>query len=107
VLVPASVSSKRNSRINSAGYSGAGRGRRIGSPLRSSFVSTTIRLYFDALVAVALMIVVAIVCGFVASVIIGDSPPNFPVAGSAFVGTGLVLFLRLWRTSRQPALPPS
>lgn len=58
-------------------------------------MSTTIRLYFDALVAVALMIVVAIVFGFIASAIIGDSPPNFPVAGSAFVVTGLVLFLSL------------
>jgi hypothetical protein len=53
------------------------------------------------------MVVVAIVCGFVASVIIGDSPPNFLVAGIAFVITGLVLFVRLWRSSRQPALPPS
>jgi glucose dehydrogenase len=69
-------------------------------------VSTTIRLYFETLIAVATMVVVAIVCGFIASVIIGDSPPNFPVAGIAFVVTGLVLFLRLWRTS-QPALPPS
>ena len=93
--------------MDSAGYSGAGRSSRTGSPIRSSFVSTTIRLYFDAFVAVALMIVVAVVCGFIASAIIGDSPPNFPVAGSAFVVTGLVLFLRLWRTSRQPALPPS
>jgi len=70
-------------------------------------VSTTIRLYFDALIAVATMVVVAVVCGFIASVIIGDSPPNFPVAGIAFVITGLVLFVRLWRSSRQPALPPS
>jgi hypothetical protein len=107
MLVPASVSSKRNSQIDSAGYSGAGRGSRIGLPIRSAFVPTTFRLYFNALVAVALMIVVAIVCGFIASVIIGDSPPNFPVAGSAFVVTGLILFLRLWRTSRQPALPLS
>jgi protein-S-isoprenylcysteine O-methyltransferase Ste14 len=71
------------------------------------FVSTTIRLYFDALIAVATMIVVAVVCGFVASVIIGDSPPNFPVAGIALVLTGLVLFLRLWRSTRHSALPPS
>lgn len=64
----------------------------------------TLRHYFDALVAVALMCVVAIVCGFIASVIIGDSPPNFAVAGIAFVLTGVFLFLRL---VRQTALPRS
>ncbi len=66
----------------------------------------TIRLYYDAVIAVALMAVVAIICGFVASVITGSSPPNFPVAGIAFVLTGAVLFFRLWRSSRPPALPP-
>jgi hypothetical protein len=66
-------------------------------------VSTTVRLYFDAVIAVALMTVVAIVFGFIASVIIGDSPPNFPAAGTAFVLTGMFLFFRLWWTSRQLA----
>ena len=67
---------------------------------------STIRLYYDAVIAVALMAVVAIICGFVASVITGGSPPNFPVAAIAFVLTGTVLFLRLWRSSQPPALPP-
>ena len=75
----------------------------VGGPHRladQEFVSTTIRLYFDALIAVALMTVVAIVCGLIASVIFGGSPPNFPVAGIAFVVTGLALFVRLSRSSR-------
>ena len=67
---------------------------------------STIRLYYDAGIAVALMAVVAIICGFVASVITGGSPPNFPVAAIAFVLTGAVLFFRLWRNSLPPALPP-
>ena len=67
---------------------------------------STIRLYYDAVIAVALMTVVAIICGFVASVITGGSPPNFPVAAIAFALTGAVLFLRLWRNSQSPALPP-
>ena len=67
---------------------------------------TTIRLYYDAVIAVALMTVVAVICGFVASVITGGSPPNFPVAAIAFVLTGAVLFFRLWRNSLPPALPP-
>ena len=41
---------------------------------------TTVRLYYNAVIAVALMAVVAIICGFVAAVIAGGSPPNFPVA---------------------------
>jgi hypothetical protein len=69
-------------------------------------VVTTVRLYFDAVIAVALMTVVAVICGFVASVITGGSPPNFPVAAIAFVLTGAVLFFRLWRNSQSAALPP-
>ena len=38
----------------------------------------TLRLYFDAFIAVVLMSVVAIVRGFTASVIIGDSPLEYP-----------------------------
>ena len=53
---------------------------------------TTVRLYYDAFIAVALMAVVAIICGFVAAVIAGGSPPNFPVAAIAFVLTGASCF---------------
>ena len=38
----------------------------------------TVRLYYETVVAIALMTVFAIVCGFVASVITGGSPPNSP-----------------------------
>lgn len=67
----------------------------------------TIRLYYDAVIAVALMTVFAVVCGFVAAVITGGSPPNFPVAAIAFLLTGAILVFRLWRNSRPSALPPS
>jgi hypothetical protein len=66
----------------------------------------TIRLYYDAVIAVALMTVAAAVCGFVAAVITGGNPPSFPVAAIAFLLTGAVLFFRLWRNSRPSALPP-
>jgi hypothetical protein len=69
-------------------------------------VVSTVRLYYDAVIAVALMTVVAIICGFVASVITGGSPPNFPVAAIAFVLTGAILFFRLWRNSQPSSLPP-
>jgi hypothetical protein len=73
---------------------------------RRCFVGITIRVYYDAVIAVALMAVVAIICGFIAAVITGGSPPNFPVAAVAFLLTGAVLFLRLWRNSRPSAFPP-
>jgi LPXTG-motif cell wall-anchored protein len=66
----------------------------------------TIRLYYDAVIAVALMAVVAIICGFIAALTTGDSPPNFLVAAIAFLLTGAVLFFRLWRNSRPSALLP-
>jgi hypothetical protein len=62
-------------------------------------VGSTVRLYYDTIVAIALMAVFAIVCGFVAAVITGGSPPDFTVAGIAFLLAGAVFFFRLWRNS--------
>jgi fructose-specific phosphotransferase system IIC component len=69
-------------------------------------VVTTIRLYYDAFIAVAIMAVVAIICGFIAAVIAGDSSPSLFVAAIAFLLTGAFWFLRIWRNSRKSALPP-
>ena len=57
---------------------------------------STLRLYYDAVIAVALMAVVAIACGIIAAVITGDSSPNFPVAAIALLLIGAFIFLRLW-----------
>jgi hypothetical protein len=75
------------------------RSTRNAKDLRRAFVGPTIRLYYDTIVAIALMAVFAIVCGFVAAVITGGSPPNFTVAGIAFLLAGAVWFFRLWRNS--------
>jgi hypothetical protein len=68
-------------------------------------VVSTLRLYYDAVIAVALMAVVAIVCGLVAAVITGGTPPNFPIATIAFVLICAFIFLRLWSNSHTSALP--
>jgi choline-glycine betaine transporter len=68
-------------------------------------VVTTIRLYYDAVIAVALMALVAIICSFIAAVITGDSSPNFPVATIVFVLICAFIFLRLASKSRTSALP--
>ena len=66
---------------------------------------STLRLYYDAVIAVALMAVVAIICGFITAVITGDNSPNLPIAAIAFLLTGAFLFFRLWRKQRTAALP--
>lgn len=68
-------------------------------------MGSTLRLYYDAVIAVVLMAVVAIVCGFIAAVITGDSSPNFPVATIVFVLICAFIFLRLASKSRTSALP--
>ena len=66
---------------------------------------STLRLYYDAVIAVALMAVVVIACGIIAAVITGDSSPNFPVAAIALLLIGAFIFLRLWSKARSSALP--
>jgi len=68
-------------------------------------VVSTLRLYYDAVIAVALMALVAIICSFIAAVITGDSSPNSPVAVIALLLIGAFIFLRLWSKSRTSALP--
>jgi len=68
-------------------------------------VASRLRLYYDAVVAAALMAVVAIVCGLIVALITGDSPPNFPVATIAFVLICAFIFLRLSSRSRTSAFP--
>jgi hypothetical protein len=73
---------------------------------KENFVGPTIRLYYDTIVAIALMAVFAIVCGFVAAVITGGSPPNLTATGVAFLLAGAVWFFHLWRNSQASGHPP-
>jgi hypothetical protein len=75
--------------------------------LRRTLVGPTIRLYYDTVVAIALMAVFAIVCGFVAAVIAGGNPPNLTITGVAFLLAGAVWFFRLWRNSHVSGHPPA
>jgi hypothetical protein len=65
----------------------------------------TLRLYYDAVIAVALMAVLAVICGLIAAVITGDTPANFPVATITFALICAFIFLGLWSKSRTSALP--
>jgi hypothetical protein len=75
--------------------------------LRRTLVGPTIRLYYDTVVAIALMAVFAIVCGLVAAVITGGSPPNLTITEVAFLLAGAVWFFRLWRNSQASGRPPA
>jgi len=66
----------------------------------------TIRRYVDATVAVAVMALLGIMSGVVAAGLTGDSKLTVLAAVVAFVLTGVVLMVRLWRMTRRPVLPP-
>jgi hypothetical protein len=66
----------------------------------------TIRLYFEATVAVAIMAMFAIISGLTSAALTGDRRLSFLVAGVAFVLTGIALTVRLWRMTRTPIPPP-
>jgi len=53
------------------------------------------------------MAVFAIVCGFVAAVIAGGSPPNLTIAEVALLLAGAVWFFRLWRNSQASGRLPA
>lgn len=65
----------------------------------------TVRLYFEATVAVAIMAMLAIISGFAAAGLTGDRRLAFLVPAAAFLLTGIVLTVRLWRMTRAP-IPP-
>jgi hypothetical protein len=75
--------------------------------LGRTFVGPAVRLYYDTVVAIALMAVFAIVCGFAAAVITGGNPPNFTITGVAFLLAGAFWFFRLLRNSQASGHPPT
>ncbi len=66
----------------------------------------TLRLYFEATVAVAIMAMLAIISGLTAAGLTGDRQLALLVAAVAFVLTGILLTVRLWRMTRTPIPPP-
>jgi hypothetical protein len=75
-------------------------------PCKEKPMLNTVRLYLDALLAVAIMTSLATVSGFVAAAITGDRDLVIAATAAAFILTGAVLVVRLWRTTHKPAVPP-
>ena len=67
---------------------------------------STIRLWYDAAVAVALTTVFALVIALIAAVIVGSNTPNFSVAVTVFVLTCPILLFRLRRGWPKSAMQP-
>jgi uncharacterized membrane protein (UPF0136 family) len=62
----------------------------------------TVRLYFDAALAVAIMATFGAIMGFAAGAITGDRTTVITATATGFILTGIVLAVRLWRTTRKP-----
>lgn len=62
---------------------------------------STVRLFFDASYAVAIMAVVGIISGFATAAVTSDSQLSLQVALGMFALTGAFLTVRLWRLGRK------
>jgi len=76
------------------------------APTQENIMLDTVRHYFEATVAVAIMAMLAIISGFASAGLTGDRRLAFLVAAVAFVLTGIVLTARLWHMTRTPVPPP-
>ena len=66
----------------------------------------TLRVFFDASYAIALMAFVGIVSGFATAALTGDTQRSLQVAVAMFAVTGALLTVRLWRIARETGSPP-
>jgi hypothetical protein len=64
-----------------------------------------LRLYIDAILAIAIMSFLAILGAFAAAAITGDRTLVIMTTIAVFVLSGAVFVVRLWRTTRKPVLP--
>jgi hypothetical protein len=65
-------------------------------------VPSTVRLFFDAIVAVAFMATFASIAAFAAAAVTSDRTIIVVTAASVFALTGAVLLVRLWRITHGP-----
>jgi len=69
-------------------------------------MTSTIKLFFDASYAIAIMAFAGIVSGFATAAITGDTERSLQVALAMFALTGALLTVRLWRVTHRIAMPP-
>jgi hypothetical protein len=64
-----------------------------------------LRHFTDAILAIAIMSILAILAGFAAAAVTGDRTVVILATVAVFVLSGVVLVVRLWRLTRKPVLP--
>jgi hypothetical protein len=66
-------------------------------------MTDTLRLYLDAVLAIAVMLFLAVVAAFIAAAVTGDRTVVLISAAVAFVLAGAALIVRLWMMIERPA----
>jgi hypothetical protein len=66
----------------------------------------TVHLYFEGTAAAIIMVALGAISGLATLALTGDQRLTLLVAAVAFMLTGIVLMVRLWRMTQAPA-PPS
>jgi hypothetical protein len=67
----------------------------------------TIRLYVDAMIAVAIMLTLGVISGFIAAALTDDRTVILATVVAVFTLTGVALLLRLWLTTPNAVAPRS
>ena len=56
----------------------------------------TVRLYFEAVVAILTMLTLSVISGFLAAAVSNNRTAVMVAMATVFVGTGAILLLRVW-----------
>jgi FtsH-binding integral membrane protein len=67
---------------------------------------TTVQVYVEATIAIAIMITLGIITGFVAAGVTGDRMFSFGAGFIMLAVSGALLVIRLWHMTRMPLVPP-
>ena len=67
---------------------------------------TTVQVYVEATIAIAIMVTLGIITGFIAAGVTGDRMFSFGAGFVMLALSGALLVIRLWNMTRTPLLPP-
>ena len=67
---------------------------------------STMQVFVEVTIAIALMITIGIIAGFITAGITGDRVFSIGAGLVTVAATGMVLGVRLWRMTRTPLRPP-
>jgi hypothetical protein len=65
-----------------------------------------VQVYVEATIAIAIMVTLGIITGFIAAGVTGDRMFSFGAGFVMLALSGALLVIRLWHMTRTPLLPP-